>query len=154
MNARDAIDRVLEPLAGEMGYALADELLDALAAAGFVVVRCAPGERIAVSREPKPCGCDAGTKLAYDADDEVVGVKPCPQCDGSGVVDTVTMHALERAGWSGGYDFPKGDLFRLVALPEDGGWLITTPEQLESMRPTAEERARYQPAVALPEETP
>lgn len=70
MNPRAAIDRILSEALGEMGYAIADEILDAL---------CPPGSRVVVSRESKPC------PEVYRSD--LIHGDECERCGGSGVVE-------------------------------------------------------------------
>lgn len=85
-----------------------------------------------MSREPKPCEtCDGTgcTKWPGDVYDQ------CEACGGSGVVDTVQVHALEQVTFD--FDVFAGEInysndpldiadsdesqlaFRLVALPEE-----------------------------------
>ena len=116
-------------------------ILDALAAAGFVVVACPPGSRVVVSRESKPCDkCDGkgkGTQRYTVVACEAVIDDACLRCGGSGVVEATTTYGLEAvagAWWNETYarrgdlviddDRQDGDmpLYRLVAavaLPEE-----------------------------------
>jgi hypothetical protein len=93
--ARDVIDGVLEPLEGEMGYALSDEILDALAAAGFAVVPRGDGEPCAITWPRTPCECCEGERIEADGYDDPTG---CDCCDGSGWVwGTPSTHKLEAS---------------------------------------------------------
>lgn len=94
-----------------------DDVLDALAEAGFVIVACPPGSRVVVSRESKPC------PEVYRSD--LIHGDECETCGGSGVVEATTTHGLAEFG--GQVDWHTEDgvgvwvrTFRLVALPEDG----------------------------------
>lgn len=119
-NLRDAAYRILCE-SFDMGVDIYGGL-DDLAAAGFVVVACPPGSRVVVSRESKPCApCEGTGRLRNDNLDQAPpSYWPCTSCGGSGVVEATTTYGLERVGWSGGFDFPKGDLWEQVALLEDG----------------------------------
>ena len=136
MNAREVMRRAFRETVGipEGDYFRSDVFdaqLDALAAAGFVVVACPPGGRVVVDRTEKPCVKCKGTGEAHIT-------RTCPVCGGSGVVEATTIHGLEPAGffrfvvsdvrgvtgevtgvsgqWADPSDVP---VYRLVALPEE-----------------------------------
>lgn len=127
MNPRDVIDEVILRTV-QQGWQCdvqTDDILDALAAAGFVVVACPPGSRVVVSRESKPCArCEDGYLDDKQGTEREVR---CPACGGSEVVEATTTHGLAETAHT--YRDMQGNLvegppapftlFRLVALPEE-----------------------------------
>ena len=117
-------------------------ILDALAAAGFVVVACPPGEGRYVKRESKPCdecegkGGDPRTCSYDDPASSFYGYPTlaCEACGGSGVVEATTTYGLKFETW-----WRSGPPWHGRVTTNDDGY--ATP--LFSLA-----------AVALPEETP
>ena len=91
MNPRDVLSAVVDDWLGTGTVEMTDQLLVALVAAGFVIVR-KPADRngVFVRWDTTPCPtCEWFSKR--DESRPLV----CHTCGGSGVVTAVTMHGLE-----------------------------------------------------------
>lgn len=127
--------------------------VDAITAAGFVVVACPPGSRVVVDRTPQPCeACDG---MCFDGS--------CRECRGRGVVEATTTYGLEQAG-DRTLDRLR-EMFGIEATDPDAVYTgieaydrhnlrIIYEQDAELRRLRAAMQSTINAAVALPEETP